>query len=108
VIAIQRTFEIVGPLAQADQSILDRYDMDKIAQFVPTVTGMPSALLRNDDQVKKIRNERQAAMAAQQKKQDLMSIAEGAGKIAPLVKTMNESGQGLPTGKEAESGNQGI
>lgn len=93
VIAIQRTLEIVGPLAQAKPEILDQYDMDKIARFIPTVTGMPSSLLRSNAQVVALRKERAEQIAAQQQKQDLAMLAEGAGKAAPMVSAISDMQQ---------------
>lgn len=100
VIAIQRTLELIGPMAQAKPEILDWYDMDKIAKFVPTVTGMPSSLLRSDAQVKQIRDVRAEEMAKQQQQQQLAALAEGAGKAAPMVKAVGDM-MGKPQEAEA-------
>ena len=84
-VAIQRTYEIIAPLAQSNPEILDHFDVDKIPEFAAKITGMPTILLRSAADIKKIRDARAKQAAANQQKADLAAIAEGAGKIAPLI-----------------------
>lgn len=66
-VAIMRTFEQLAPLAQvAGPSIFARFDMDKAAKVLATVNGVPSEIMRSDEEVEGMKQqEAQASQTAQ-------------------------------------------
>lgn len=94
VIAIQRTLQIIAPFATANPEVLDWYDTDKIAQFAPTVTGMPSSLLRNQKEVDAIRAQRAQEVQAQKLQQTVANVAQAGGQIAPFITALKDTQQG--------------
>ena len=81
--------EIMAPLAQVDPSIMDYIDVDGMSKHIIKTLGVPATAVRGDEEVKKVRNERQAAQAVEQEKQDILTAAEAAGNAAPLMKAMS-------------------
>jgi len=72
-----------------DQSVLDNFDFDQEALVVARGYGVPASVTRGKDAVEQIRQQRIQAQAAQQQKMDLMAVAEGAGKAAPMVQALH-------------------
>lgn len=81
--------EIMAPLAQVDPSIMDYIDVDGMSKHIIKTLGVPATAVRGDEEVKKVRNERQAAQAVEQEKQDILTAAEAAGNAAPLMKALS-------------------
>ena len=81
--------EIMAPLAQVDPSIMDYIDVDGMSKHIIKTLGVPATAVRGDEEVKKVRNEKQAAQAVEQEKQDILTAAEAAGNAAPLMKAMS-------------------
>lgn len=73
-VGIQRTMEIVLPLADVDPEIMDNYDTDEIAILTREITGAPSRIIRDKEKRDGLREGR-----AQQKQ---MAAAGEAAKIA--------------------------
>lgn len=71
--AIERFAGFVGNLAAGDPRILDKWDMDQTVDEYGETIGVPASIVRSDEEVAKLREERQkqeqaaqSAMAAQQ------------------------------------------
>ncbi len=69
--ATMDTFNIVSPLATADPSIMDNFDLDAFAQGAGSRMGVPNEFLRSVEAVKKLRAAR-AEVQAQQEQQQMM------------------------------------
>lgn len=78
-----RTLETVLPLAEADPSVLDNFDLDEISRTLGEVNGMQSKLMRDVDAVLAIRDQRAKQQAA-------MQMAEAAPGVARAVKDVSE------------------
>lgn len=65
-VAISRTLEMVGSMAEADPGVLDHYDMDEVARMIPEINGAPAKILRTIDEVEAKREARAQEMAQQQ------------------------------------------
>ena len=71
-----------------DPSVLDNFDFDQEALVVARGYGVPASVTRGKDAVQRIRAQRAEAMAQEKQKAELMALAEGVGKAAPMVKAM--------------------
>jgi len=80
--------------AQPNQWILDGYDFDKYRDTINRNRGVPAIATLGQKQIDAIRGSRAEAARQAQKTQDLSALAEGGGKIAPLVKAMMPQGEG--------------
>jgi hypothetical protein len=76
---ILNTLNAVAPLAQVDPSILMRFDLEKAAEFLGRINGMPESIIRSDEEVTELKEQ----MAGQQEAQQLLEaapVAAGAAK----------------------------
>jgi hypothetical protein len=64
--ALARTFEMIMPVAQIDQSVLMNFNFDEISRDIPEITGMPARWMRTIDEVKALRGQQQQAAQEQQ------------------------------------------
>lgn len=78
--------------AQLDPSVLDVFDFDAGARVTADIRGVPSKVMRSQDEVDQIRADRAKVQAEQQQKADLAQMAEAGGKVAPLVKQLAPQG----------------
>lgn len=88
--ALQKFYSFVGPISAVQPEVLDIVDTDKAAREVADVTGVPAKIIRDEDQVKAIRQQRGEAKAKADQAQGLMAIAQGLGKAAPAMQAMND------------------
>ena len=88
-----RMFEILNPLAQIEPGIFDYVDMDGLVKFVARTVGVPASVLRSENEVMGIREERQQAEAQQQEMMQAQQVAETAGAAAPALKAVGQLGQ---------------
>lgn len=92
--ALQKFMSFVGPIAQVKPEVLDNIDFDIATIETAEVVGVPSKLIRSierRDAIRKARAEQERMMRA---KQDLMAMAEGAGKAAPMLGMVQQMQQG--------------
>lgn len=89
-----RMFEILNPLAQIEPGIFDYVDMDGLVKFVARTVGVPASVLRSENEVMGIRDERQKAQAAQAELAQAAQAAESAGAAAPALKAIGQMGGG--------------
>jgi hypothetical protein len=66
----------IGNAAQFDQQILDNVDVDAAAREYADITGVQLGVLRPQEQVQQIRQQRAQAQAAQQAKEEQMMQAQ--------------------------------
>jgi len=100
-IGIQRTLETVGPLAQADPTILDNFDMDEITKLAQEINGAPKKILRKPEEIQAIRDQRsqqmqaqQALAAAQQAGQAAASFSKGQPAVQQVQDMVNQAANG--------------
>lgn len=84
VTAIERFITNIAGVANIDSSILDNVDMDAVAQVTGMGLGVPTAILRTQEQIDSIRQQRQQAQqqAAQQEQAQTLAqpLANAVGK----------------------------
>lgn len=93
VVTIQRCFQLVLPLVQADPQILDNYDLDATARVITKNTGAPAIIIRSADDVAKMRADRAAQQQQQAQQQQLTEGAKAAGAAAPALKALVDAGK---------------
>lgn len=82
-IAIARTLESVMPLAEADPSVLDSYDLPAIARELGEINGLPAKLMRDPANVR--------ARADQRAKQQAMaSVVEAAPAVSAAAANLTK------------------
>ncbi|WP_151838176.1 MULTISPECIES: portal protein [unclassified Acinetobacter] len=86
VTAIERFIVNLSSVAQIDSSILDNVDMDAVAQVTGMGLGVPTAILRTQDQIDAIRQQRQQAQQQAVEQEQAQNLAQ------PLA---NAVGKGL-------------
>lgn len=74
--AVQDTFASVAPYAEIKPEILDRFKLDDIPKFAADTFGVPSELMRTDDELQEFREQRAQAMEAQENKEMAMELAK--------------------------------
>jgi hypothetical protein len=70
---LNRIMGIMGPIAQFEPSVLDNVDADKILKYVASIYNVPQLIFRRADDMAKIREQRQQAMAQQQAEQSALN-----------------------------------
>lgn len=64
--AIMQTLQAIAPLAQVDQSVLHRYNLDKAGELLGRINGVPEEIIRSDEEVQAMGEQQQQAAAADQ------------------------------------------
>tara|TARA_R110002012_G_scaffold57769_2_gene149066 strand:- start:5371 stop:6978 length:1608 start_codon:yes stop_codon:yes gene_type:complete len=85
-----RLLELMGPLVQFDQSILDNIDPDGLTKHLIKVLSVPATAVRGSDQIFQIRQQRQQQMEQQRQMEQQAQAAEAAGAAAPMVKAVQQ------------------
>jgi len=88
--AAMRLFELMGPLAQIDQSVIDYIDADGLAKYLMQTLSVPATTIRGEQQVAEIREQRAEQMQAEAQRQEQMETAEAMGAAAPMMKLMQQ------------------
>jgi len=94
--ATQKLYVFAGGIAQSKQDIsaLDNLDDDKAVRHAAEVLGVPIKILRSDEEMIAIREQRQKAMEAEKMKRDLMGMAQGLGAASPALQMIQEAATG--------------
>lgn len=89
---IQRTMQNIAPFASADPSVLDVFDGTKAAKYVAKLCGFPQEIIRDEEQIAGIREER--AQAEQQAREAEMQAmeADSASKIVGAAAKTQQAG----------------
>lgn len=89
--AIERISSFVGNLAGADPTVLDKMDLDQAIDQYGQAVSAPPDIIRSDDAVAAIREQRAQAQQAQQAAQAAQQGAQGA-KLLSETDTSTENG----------------
>ena len=84
-------FQFLAPLMQIDQSVIDYLDMDGLAEHIIKVTNIPATVVRGEQEVAMLREQRKAQEAQQAEMQQAMMTAEAAGNAAPALRAIDEA-----------------
>ncbi len=87
---------MIGNMAQYSPEVLDKIDPDKVTNEVWSITGAPIKVLRDDDEVKQIREGRAQASMQQQ---EMMQAAQG----AEIAKTAGDAEASFAKAKNDKS-----
>lgn len=91
---ISRYFQDLIPMAQIDPSIMDAIDLDKAAKEIALARGTPRMILRSDEDVASMREQKQKMQAAQ----TAAAVAEPASKAVKNLSDAQTAGGPLGTG----------
>ena len=69
---IQMFLQFITGAAQFNPEALDKIDTDKLVDEFADITGIPAVIMRSQDMVKQIRDERKAKMEQEKQKQEAM------------------------------------
>ena len=86
--SITRMVNSVAPFIQNNPESLDMFDSDKIVKYAAKSFMIPAELIRDEIEVKKLREARQAALQKKAQDQENMNNAEMANKVAPMMQQM--------------------
>lgn len=91
---LTRVVQACAPFIQMDSNAADVVDADAVVTYVAEMYGLPQELLRDKQQIQKIRDDKaQAQQQAQQAQQQQMGVDQAA-KLAPAVKIAHDIKQG--------------
>lgn len=76
--SIERTVGFAGNLAGLNPEVLDKLDMDQAVDEYAAMIGVPPTMLRSDDQIAQIRQQRAEAQAQQAQAEQLSQSIQGA------------------------------
>lgn len=65
-VAIMNTMQAIAPLAQIDPKVMQRYNLDKAAERIGRINGVPEDIIRSDEEVAAMDAQSQQAAQAQQ------------------------------------------
>lgn len=88
-VAVMRTIELAGGMAQIDPGVVDNLDSDEAFRIAAEANGLPATALRGADAVAAVREQRQAM-------QTLMAGAELAPGVAKATKDLSQAAQTMP------------
>jgi hypothetical protein len=100
--SIERVWSFAGNISQLkqDPSVMDKLDADQTIDEYADAVGDPASIIRGDDEVLEMREQRAQAAAEAQQQEGMALAAEGIGGMADAAKTMSETdtaGQNLLT-----------
>ena len=87
--SVMRLFELFTPVSEIDPSILDYVDMDGVAKHLMQTLSIPATVVKSDEQVEEIREQRAQAEAVAAENAAITQTAEAGGAVAPLAKVVN-------------------
>lgn len=102
-VATAQFMEQVAPLARVNPEIFDKLDTDQMVDELAQRMGVPASIIRSDEQVAAIRQQRAEAQAAQQAQAVAMMQAEAAAKLGGISTQGTVAGAVLGTDEEASS-----
>lgn len=82
---LQRMVQAIAPFVQADPSIMDNVDGDKVFKYAADIYGVPAKLMKDAKAVKNVRDARSQAQQKMQQQQDQAHQADVAGKVLPAA-----------------------
>ena len=88
--SMMRFLEMLSPFAQIDPGVLDFLDVDGMAKEMIKVLSIPATVVKGDEEVAEVREQRQAQQQKQAEQQEMMQTAEAAGNAAPMMKAVQQ------------------
>lgn len=88
VTAIQRWLGVAANMAGFAPEVLDNINVDEALQIIGERMAVPSSVMRSQEEVAQLREQRQKQMAMQEQLSQASQVAEGAGKAAPMVQAL--------------------
>ena len=88
VTAIQRWLGVAANMAGFAPEVLDNINVDEALQIIGERMAVPSAVMRSQEEIAQLREQRQQQMAMQEQLSQASQVAEGAGKAAPMVQAL--------------------
>jgi len=88
VTSIQRWLGVAANMASFSPDVLDLIDMDEALQIIGERMAVPNEIMRSQEEVAQLRQQRQQQMQMQEQLAQASQVAEGAGKAAPMVKAL--------------------
>ena len=82
--SVLRMFELLGPMGQLDPGVFDHMDTNGMVKHIIKVLGVPASVVRGEQEIFEIRENRAEQQAAQQQMAETQQMAEAAGNAAPL------------------------
>lgn len=104
---IERFQQLLMSAAQVDPGVIDILDYDIALRIAADVLAVPAKAIRDPKDVLKMRAQRQAQQAQQQKLSDATQMATAAGKAAPALKAMPGGGANAPWAGIPSGGSSG-
>ena len=86
--AIKRVFAVGAEIANLKPDILDNVNIDLAFREMAEIEGLPSKVMRSEEEIRAIREQRAKVQAEEKTKMDLERMAEGARNIAPALKAL--------------------
>jgi len=78
---LNRAIALISPFVEGDPSIMDNFDGDEIVKFAAKIYGLPTGILRKEDEIEEIREGRQQAQQQQAQQEEQMAQAETVSKL---------------------------
>ena len=88
VTSIQRWLGVAANMASFAPEVLDNIDVDEALQIIGERMAVPVTVMRSAEEVAQLRQQRQEQLQQQQQLEQSATVAEGAGKAAPMVKAL--------------------
>lgn len=91
--AIARSVELIAPFSATDPTMMDHFDTDEIARYVPVqIFGAPSRILRSREKVEAIRKARQEAEEAAAEAAETQAAASTGATVAGAARDLSQAG----------------
>ncbi len=81
---IRQVTEFVGAVMQLQPDVVDKIDFEQAVSSFAEMVGVPSGLIRGDDLVQKMRQQKAQAQQQQAQMQQFQSVLEGAEKLGNI------------------------
>lgn len=91
---IESLYAMGATIAPVYPAVFDPIDHDVVMRETSKIVGVPMNIFRNQEEIDRIREERDQAQLEAQEKRDTMEIAERLKKLTPLIKE-GGNGQGI-------------
>ena len=84
-------FQFLAPLMQINPGVVDYIDIDGLAEHIIKVTNIPATVVRGQQEVETLREQRKAQEAQQAQMQQAMMTAETASNAAPALNAIDKA-----------------
>jgi len=87
-VGITRTVEIMAPWLQTNPALLEVFDGEKVMRLAAEITGVPSKVIRTEEELEKIQEAQAAEAAKQERMAALPELAKAAQSASAAAKDM--------------------